>query len=49
MLIQEQCSNLREHRSDESMKELTQRVQKIVELLQTHTEKAPPPPSNGGD
>ena len=49
VLIQEQCSNLREHRSDESMKELTQRVQKIVELLQTHTEKAPPPPSNGGD
>jgi phosphopantothenoylcysteine synthetase/decarboxylase len=46
LLIQEQYSNIREQRSDESTKEL---VKKISELLQTHSEKAPPPPSNGGD
>jgi hypothetical protein len=31
------------------VKKLTELVEKIAELLQAHTEKAPPPPSNGGD
>jgi hypothetical protein len=39
----EHGADVRQRSSDESMKELTELVQKIVELLQTHTEKAPPP------
>jgi hypothetical protein len=45
----EHGADVRQRSSDESMKRLTELVAKIAELLQTHTEKAPPPPSNGGD
>ena len=45
----EHGADARQHSNDESMKKLTELVEKIVELLQTHTEKVPPPPSNGGD
>jgi hypothetical protein len=46
---QEHGADVRRHSSDESTKKLTELVEQIAELLQTHTEKAPPPPSNGGD